>query len=73
MQKIKNFQCRKIQCKLNELKYTILRRAIITSLHTDDKFKKDYTRWELECLCYELEMKTFEELKEIHKKWIGYA
>jgi len=54
------------------LKYTILRRAICTRCHAEDLKNLNYTRESLEKLSYEIEGKTMEELKEIHRHWIGY-
>lgn len=52
------------------LKYTILRRAI-QNKGRRDKFC-NYSKKDLERLSYEIEGKSLKELKEIHKKWIGY-
>lgn len=57
---------------LSLLKYTILRRAICTNRHSGHQTNLNYSREELENLCYEIEGKDINQLKEIHKKWIGY-
>ena len=59
---------------LDRLKYTILRRAICYG-NVHEKLvngKHDYTREDLERLCYEIEGNNLEELESIHEKWIGY-
>lgn len=53
---------------LDRLKYTILRRAICYG----NNEQKNYNRFDLERLSYEIEGKNLEELKLIHEKWIGY-
>ena len=53
-----------------ELVYSILRRAILNRMQ--NKRAKPYSREELEKICTEIEGKNVDELKEIHKKWIGY-
>jgi len=51
------------------IKYTILRRAILEK--TVDR--KPYTLVAIKNLASLLEGRTAEELKEIHKEWIGYV
>ena len=66
---LKNKKVRtKYHMEMYHLKYTILRRAIcgLTELN------KIYTLEELKQLCYEIEGTTLEELKQLHKKYIGY-
>ena len=50
------------------IKYTILRRAICYGKSE----QKNYNRFDLERLCYEIEGKDLDELRIIHEKWIGY-
>lgn len=61
---------REIVSENYRLKYTILRRAIQNIGKGDELC--NYSKEDLERLSYEIEGKNLEELKKIHKKWIGY-
>ena len=62
----------KLEKEILQLKYTILRRTICTDCHSGHLTNLHFGREDLEKLCYEIENKSIKQLKEIHKKWIGY-